>query len=573
MKRRQAQVENLINVRNHRIKRSIVLKRYREIILIMFKYGFKEVVSRVKIGYSRRLLFKKLSKNELKENLEKPFAVRIRLMLEELGPTFIKFGQMLSMRPDILPKNIIMELQKLQNQVSPSPADDIKEVIKSQFNKPVTEIFKYFNDEPEAAASIAQCHRARTFEGDDVAVKVKRPGIRDVIIKDLFILFELASIAEKYLPELRMLNPKGVIEEFAQSIQYELDFLKEGRNVEAFRKYFQNESSIYIMKVYWKLCTENVLTLEYIDGIKASNLDELRKNKIDFKLIAENGANAFFKQIFELGFFHADPHPGNIFILKDSVLALLDFGMIGYIDDFLQKELGKALIAFIDRDPDRLIKVLRELELIEDSKITRALYYDIKNLINYYYNISLSQLNLATVIFELIEIIRKHHIKIPVDLVLLAKAVSTVESLGKDLYPEFDIVSIAKPYVQKLLLARVNPFNRMKDAANLLQDSSMFIKNLPEELHFILSKIRKDKFKIKMEVSNLDYFVKEMDKSSNRLAFSIVIASVLMGSSLIINIDKGPFLFGMPVLGLAGFLAAGVLGLWLLIAIIRSGRL
>ena len=563
----------MINIRIHRIKRSQLLKRYKEIIFILLKYGFKEVGNRVRIGYARRFIFKKISKSEIQENLEKPFAVRIRLVLEELGPTFIKFGQMLSMRPDILPKNIIMELQKLQDQVPPVPFSQINEVIKSQFDKPVSEVFKSFNEEPEAAASIAQCHRAMTFEGEDVAVKIKRPFIKEVIIKDLSILFELAVIAEKYFPELKLLNPKGVIEEFALSIQYELDFLKEGRNVEAFRKCFKNETGIHIMKIYWKLCTENILTMEYIDGIKASDMEGLKRSNIDFKTIAVNGANIFLKQVFDLGFFHADPHPGNIFILKDNTIALIDFGIIGYIDDFLQKQLGKALVAFVERDPEGLIKVLRELELIEDSKITRALYYDLKNLINYYYNISLSQLNLATVIFELIEIIRKHHIKIPVDLVLLAKAISAVEALGKKLYPEFDIIEVAKPYVSKLMISRINPFNKMKDITDLFQDSSMLLKNLPEELHSILKKIRKDQLTVKIEHSNLDYFVKEMDKSSNRISFSIIIASVLVGSSLIINLDKGPYFFGIPLLGLVGYVTAGILGLWLLVGIIKSGRL
>ncbi len=563
----------MINIRIHRIKRSQLLKRYKEIIFILLKYGFKEVGNRVRIGYARRFIFKKISKSEIQENLEKPFAVRIRLVLEELGPTFIKFGQMLSMRPDILPKNIIMELQKLQDQVPPVPFSQINEVIKSQFDKPVSEVFKSFNEEPEAAASIAQCHRAMTFEGEDVAVKIKRPFIKEVIIKDLSILFELAVIAEKYFPELKLLNPKGVIEEFALSIQYELDFLKEGRNVEAFRKCFKNETGIHIMKIYWKLCTENILTMEYIDGIKASDMEGLKRSNIDFKTIAVNGANIFLKQVFDLGFFHADPHPGNIFILKDNIIALIDFGIIGYIDDFLQKQLGKALVAFVERDPEGLIKVLRELELIEDSKITRALYYDLKNLINYYYNISLSQLNLATVIFELIEIIRKHHIKIPVDLVLLAKAISAVEALGKKLYPEFDIIEVAKPYVSKLMISRINPFNKMKDITDLFQDSSMLLKNLPEELHSILKKIRKDQLTVKIEHSNLDYFVKEMDKSSNRISFSIIIASVLVGSSLIINLDKGPYFFGIPLLGLVGYVTAGILGLWLLVGIIKSGRL
>jgi len=273
----------LINIRIHRIKRSQLLKRYKEIIFILLKYGFKEVGNRVRIGYARRFIFKKISKNEIKENLEKPFAVRIRLVLEELGPTFIKFGQMLSMRPDILPENIIMELQKLQDQVPPVPVSQINEVIKSQFNKPVSEVFKSFNKEPEAAASIAQCHRAMTFDGKDVAVKIKRPLIKEVIIKDLSILFELAVIAEKYFPELKLLNPKGIIEEFALSIQYELDFLKEGRNVEAFRKCFKNESGIHIMKIYWKLCTENILTMEYIDGIKASDMEGLKRSNASWK--------------------------------------------------------------------------------------------------------------------------------------------------------------------------------------------------------------------------------------------------------------------------------------------------
>ena len=563
----------MINIRNHRFKRTQILKRYKEIVFILFKYGFKEIVNRIKIGYSKRFILNKISKHELKENLEKPFAIRIRLMLEELGPTFIKFGQMLSMRPDILPKNIIMELQRLQDQVPPFPFSEVKEAIKSQFNKPISEIFESFTEEPEAAASIAQCHRARTFDGEDVAVKIKRPLVKEIIIKDLCILFELSVIAEKYFPDLKMLNPKGVIEEFALSIQYELDFFKEGRNVEAFRKYFQNDPGIHIMKIYWELCTENILTMEYIDGIKASNLEELKKNNIDLKAVAINGANTFLKQVFELGFFHADPHSGNIFILKDSVIALIDFGMIGYIDDFLQKELIKALIAFVDRDPDGLIKVLRNLELVEDSKITRALHYDIKNLINYYYNISLSQLNLATVIFELIEIIRKHNIKMPVDLVLLAKAVSTIETLGKSLYPEFDMIEVSKPFVGKLMMSRMNPFNRLKDVTNLFQDSSMLLKNLPEELNFILKKIRKNQLKVNIEHSNLDFFVKEMDKSSNRLSFSILIASILVGSSLIINVDKGPYFFGIPLLGLAGYITAGIFGLLLLIGIIKSGRL
>lgn len=549
------------------------LKRYREILAILIKYGFKEILNRLRIGYRLRFGLKKLSESQIRENVDKPFAIRLRLVFEELGPTFIKFGQMLSMRPDLLPKNIIIELQRLQDQVPPFSFREVEEIIMIQFNCKLNELFKSFEQKPIAAASIAQCHKAQTRDGRLVAVKIRRPGIQQIIQTDIEILKMLAALAEKSLPNLRVLNPTGVIEEFALSMQYEIDFFKEGRNIEAFKKFFDHDDTVYIPVVYWDLCTDSVLCMEYIDGIKISQIDQYESKKLDRKLIAVNGAKSFFKQVFSYGFFHADPHPGNIFVLDNNVLAPVDFGIVGYIDDEMQRELGKALIAFVNKDANGMIKILRNLDLIDSHVVTKGLRSDLKNLINYYYDIKLSQINLGTIIMEILDIIRKHHIRIPTDLVLMAKAVVTIEALGRELDPDFDIVSIAKPAIRQLMISNLNPLKRMKDITNLLDDTTDLLKNFPEDIHNILKKMRTDKLKLKLEHTGMDYFTHEMDKASNRLSFSVIIAAMIVGSSLIMHLNKGPFVFGVPIIGLIGFIAAGIFGFWLIIAIIKSGRL
>ncbi len=277
--------------------------------------------------------------------------------------------------------------------------------------------------------------------------------------------------------------------------------------------------------------------------------------------------------MFEFGFFHADPHAGNIFILPGNVIAPLDFGLVGFVNEFLQERLGRALAAFVNRDAHGLIKVLHDLELVEDSLLTRDLYFDLEHLINYYHNISLAQLNLGTVIFELIDLVRKHHIRIPLDLILLGKAVATIEALGKELDPELDIGEAAQPYASKIMLAAVNPLKRAKDLTRFLSDANDLLRSFPDEIATILRKLRSDKLKIKFEHSGLDPYIKDIDKTGNRLASSVIIAGFLIGSSLITYVDKGPTVFGIPVIGFIGYTLAGLLGLWVIIGIIRSGKL
>jgi ubiquinone biosynthesis protein len=555
------------------IKKRIIIRRLSVILSVLFKYGFAEVIHRLKSGSRLPFRVKRLPPDKVRAQREKPFAVRLRLVCEELGATFVKLGQMLSMRPDILPQNIILELEKLQDQVPPFGVAQVRAAVTGQLGKPLTEVFASFSEEPEAAASVAQVHRAVLLTGEEVAVKIQRPGVREQVAVDLEILSHLARLAERHIPELAALKPGAVVEEFAAHLHHELDFFKESRNIESFRKNFSNDPCVKIPRVYWDFCTEKLITMEYIRGIRIHDLIRTRPGGYDRRLIARRGVDLLFRQVFDFGFFHADPHAGNILIMRDNVIAPLDFGLVGFVNEFLQERLGRALAAFVNRDARGLIKVLHDLELVEENQLTRDLLFDVEHLINYYHNISLAQLNLGTVIFELIGLVRKHHIRIPLDLIFLGKAVATMEALGRELDPDIDIGEAARPYASKLMLAAVNPLKRAKDLSRFLNDANDMLRSFPEEVDSILKKLRSDRLKIQFEHSGLDPYIKDIDKTGNRLAASVIIAGFLIGSSLITYVDKGPTVLGIPVIGFVGYTLAGLLGLWVIIGIIRSGKL
>ncbi|RPJ08949.1 MAG: AarF/ABC1/UbiB kinase family protein, partial [Spirochaetaceae bacterium] len=391
------------------MKKKTVFKRTREILSVLIRYGFSEILSRLKV----KNRIKGIPVKAFRDNLEKPFAVRIRCALEELGPTFIKFGQMMSMRPDLFPQNMILELSRLQDQVPPFSNGLVHEIIESQFDSPFSSIFKSFEETPDAAASIAQVHRAILLSGKEVAVKIQRPGVHEQVAVDLEVLATFADLAERYLPEVALFHPKDIISEFSANLVHELDFLREARNIESFHKYFAKDPEVFIPDIFRDFCTEKILVMDYIHGIKISELDILKSNGYNCKIIAQRGIDSFFKQVFVNGFFHADPHSGNIFILPGNIIAPVDFGIVGFVNDFMRQELGRALEAFVARDARRLVKVLRDLELVEDASVSRELYTDIEHLITYYHHMSLAQLSIGNVINDFIDIVRKHHVRIP----------------------------------------------------------------------------------------------------------------------------------------------------------------
>ena len=552
----------------HRIARTYRnLKRYRQILSIFLRFGFDDIIDRIGIGYYIKLGKRIIPKYKEAELETITTAERVRLALEELGPSFIKFGQILSVRPDLIPANFIVEFQKLLDEVPPFPNELVKPLIENEFGKPIDELFIHFDNKPIAAASIAQVHRAVNLNNEDVVLKIRRPDIRKIIETDIDIVFDLANLIDKYIPESEFYNPVGIAAEFAKTIRNELDFIREARNIDRFRRNFKNDDTIYIYKVFWELTTERILTLEYIDGIKILDFEKLEQAGIDKKIIARNAGDITLKQIFEYGFFHADPHPGNMFVLPGNVLVPLDFGMMGTIDDDLKEVLGDLLFAIIKKDVNKILRVFSEIGIINDSIDERILKRDITDFLERYYQIPLYQLNVETILNEFTEIVRLHHIKFPADFTLMGKVLVTEEGIGRTLDPGFDMITMLQPYV------RLDPRRQLQDLVYLIDDVSRFVKILPSELKAILSKIKKGELNIKFEHRGLQNFILELDKSSNRLAFSLIIAALIIGSSFVMQIDRGPLLFGYPVFGIFGYVIAGVLGLWLAIAILRSGKL
>jgi len=541
------------------------LKRYSNIATVLIHHGFKEVLDRLRARYHVTFVQEQAQNGQ-------PVGERLRLVFEELGPTFIKFAQVLSSRPDILPAEIIKELSKLQDDVPPFPFEGVRTLIENQFGRPLSELFPSVDARPAAAASLAQVHRARTPSGDEVVIKVQRPGIEEIIETDIRILREFANLAHKHVPEIRYFEPVRLVDGFARSIRHELDFVREGRNIERFRAHFASTPTVYIPKVYWDLTAPRVLTIEFIDGIKISELDRLEAAGLDRKAIALNGAHLTLKEIFEFHFFHADPHPGNIFVLKDNVIAPVDFGMTGYIDDEMAYQMSGIFVAVMEKDVEELVLLLRSLGLVELED-----YYsfklEVRDLLERYWGVPLNRLEIGPIVRELMSVVRRYKLRLPPDFAMIGQALLISEGVGRQLYPEFNIIETARPYARKLILQRFDPGRQLHELKKTAGDAYAFFKVLPSDLRELFAIIRKGKLAVNFEHRGLELLTDELDRSSNRISFAVVIAALIVGSSLIFQTGVGPRFFGYPVLGLGGFLLASILGIWLLIGIMRSKRL
>jgi len=546
------------------------IKRYRQIVTVLFRYGFGDVLSRLKIDFYIQMVKNKIPK--LKRNVFERIttAERLRLAFEELGPTFIKLGQILSVRPDLLNESYIEEFKKLQDDVSSFSAEQAKKEIEMQLGQTVEQLFSHFDETPIASASISQVHRAVTNNNKQVVVKIQRPNIQKVIETDLNILFDLAKLIEKNIPESYLFSPSAVIREFAKTIRRELDFNREGCNIERFQRNFIDDETVYVPKVYWELTTERILTMEYIDGIKISKLTALEEAGLDKKIIAYNGAQAILKQIFDHGFFHADPHPGNIFVLPNNVIAPLDYGMIGSLDEEQKEAMGALLTAFVKKDAKKIISILTDIGIMKNTLDIRGLKLDLTDFLDRYYQVPLYQLNMGKILNEMMTFIRNYHIMLPVELTLMGKALITEEGVGRTLDPEFDMITLAKPCVEKLMIRKLDPRKHLREFAATLDDFSRLFKILPSEIRLITAKVKKGEIKIQFEHRGLDNLIAGLNQTGNRLSFSLIVAALIIGSSLIVHNDKGPQIFDLSVFGILGYLIAAFFGLWLAITIFRN---
>lgn len=539
---------------------------------MLVSHGFHPLMERLRLTRLLTLPARISGRRKTREEEGLTTAVRARLALEELGPTFIKFGQILSTRPDLLPDDFIIELLKLQDEVPPVPFSDAVKVIESEFKRPVSELFSHIEEKPVAAASIAQVHRATTLSGEEVVIKIQRPGIEEVIDTDLVILGYIAKLSVKYLPESALYDPAGLVEEFSTTIRKEMDFTLEGSYTERFRQNFLDDPRVLVPEVDWELTSRRVLTMERVKGIKIDKMEGLRKCGIDTERVAHLLADVFFKQVFEHGLFHGDLHSGNIFVLAEDRIALVDFGIVGRVNDELKEELADILICFVTEDFEKLTKVYQRMGILPES-IDRASfereYYDI---ILHYFGRPFRYVRIGELLMDYIRLAAKHDIRLPRDLMLFDKCIIELEGLAKRLYPDVNIIEEGKPYASRLYAKRLSPSAVAEEAVTAVSDYRDLMRRLPVDTGKIMKKIIDDKLRIEFLHRGLEDFMGEIDRSSNRLTFGIIVAALVIGSSMLLASEVTPTIKGIPALGVFGFVVASLLGFWLAIQILRSGK-
>jgi len=549
------------------------MQRYRRILTVLFKYGFGDLIDTLKIEQYLETGLQMVSRKHREKIETLSRAERVRVVLEELGPTFIKMGQILSTRPDLLPVEFIQELPKLQDEVPPFPFSGVKETIEKDLQKPLGQLFLHFDERPLAAASIGQVHRARTIGGDEVVVKVQRPNIHRTIEVDLEIMMHLAGLMENHLEGWNIQRPTKIVEEFARTLEKELDFGLEAAYMERFARQFTDDQTVYIPKVFRETTRTRVLTMEWINGIKASDIDRLEKEGLDRCKIARQGYALIMKQIFVHGFFHADPHPGNIFILPDNVICYIDFGMMGRIDLSSRENFSDLVLSIVHQDEVEASNAILRLAVSDGEPDRHSLEGDVAEFIDRHFYRPLKELELGKLLYQLLEMVARHHLRISPNLFMMIKALSIVEGLGRTLDPDFDIIEQAGPIVRQIQIDRLHPRRIAKEMAGTGTDLLTLLKEIPGEIREIFRLTREGKIKMEFEHRGLDPMLFTHDRISNRIAFAIVLASLVIGSGLIVLSGIPPRWHEIPVIGLIGFIVAGLMGFWLLISILRSGRM
>jgi ubiquinone biosynthesis protein len=556
-----------------RVNRNIrSIRRYLNIVRVLSSYGFDQVLEMLGLA-DMVVRSRKLFRRKLPDIARLTAAERMRLALEELGPTFVKLGQILSTRPDVVPHAFVREFEKLQDDVPSFPFAEVLAQITGELGGPVEQFFAEIDPVPLAAASIAQVHRARLKTGEDVVIKVRRPGVVAVVESDISALMALAGLAERHVSGSELYDPVGIVREFARTIRREMDFSREAHTIEKFRDNFVKTPWMYFPRVYWEQSSRAILTMEYVAGIKVSDRGKLSDQGLDSKLIARRGADAFLEMVLNHGFFHGDLHPGNVLILPDNVICLLDYGIVGRLDVELKTFLTDILAAIVNRDMDEVVSLLLFAGDISDSLDNRALKRDLLNFIDGYYEIPLKEIEVGRMLMEFIEVITLYSIRIPPDLMLLAKSLVLIEGMGRALDPAFDMVEHLRPFIVKAIRQKYSPLRISRDINQILSSYLNLARNIPRDLKEIINRVNRNKFKIDLEHRGLDKFTADFDRSINRLSTSMFLAAMIIGSSIIMQTDKGPKVMGFPVFAFMGYTVAGLVGLWLVYAIIRSGRM
>lgn len=542
------------------------LSRLHEITTILIRYGGGDIARRAGLTGVLERAGRILHWKESSEIMQLEPAVRVRRALEELGPTFVKLGQVMATRVDIFPPTWIAEFEKLQSEVPPVPFETLLPDVEKALGRSPFEVFRELQTEAHAAASIAQVHLAKLQDGTQVILKIRRPEIIPKIEADLRILAHIARLVELEIPESRRYQPVQMVSQFQRSLRRELDLALEARNIERFAENFSDDPTVVIPKVHWEWTSEVINVQEKIDGIPGNNLAAVEAAGLDRKVLAARGADKVLKMILIDGFFHADPHPGNVFYLPGNRIAMIDFGMVGRLTEARRNQIVDLLAALARKDEEGMVDVL--LEWTGEAAVDEAkLAHDVGELVFNYEHTSLKDIRLGPLLSEITMIMRENSLVMPSDLTLLFKALITLEGLGQQLDPEFHMIDHLTPFVRHVITERYMPKALLKRGRHGIRDLMDIVAGLPRDLARLLREARRGKMRIDLDLKRLDHFGHQLDRSSSRITLGIMTASLVIGSSIVLTVEGYIRLFG-----LVGFVVAFFNSIWIIFSIWRSGR-
>lgn len=540
------------------------LRRTREIIRVFFKYGFESLISETTlrrfVSERRQLAWRR----QERPVLEFTRWERIRMMAEELGPTFIKFAQVLSNRGDLLPDALITEFEKLQSTVPPFSSERARQIIERELGKNLDELFESFEDVPIGSASIGQVHLARLRDGTDVVVKVQRPNVHRQIETDLEILKFLADRTQDTLERYGITNVMDLIRAFERTMQKELDYTNEANNIDQFRRFYAKETRFYVPKAYKEYTTRRVMVLERVHGCKITDTEQLTAWGVNPTAVAETGMAIYLSQIFEHGYFHADPHPGNILVQSNGVICLIDFGMVGTLMEQDKQNFAGVFVSMARRDARAMTFYLRRLAVDDEISDVRQLEYDLNEIIEDYANLDVSQSNMAVLGTELQKIIYENRMRVPGSIFLILRALAILEGIGKVIAPNFKTMDFIKGYGTTLVMSSIAPDKLIPELWNDSMEFWMLFKSFPIEGREILRQVRKGRLTVQLKHTAYEPLLEQMRHGANHLALSLVTAALFITSALILFSDLPRNVFGIPALSFVGFTVSVLLGfrLW-----------